>query len=261
MDKAEAEALAKEIWLHYWKWPVFNEEVDAKVLNQIELVIQRLENGEPLQHILEKAWFCGMEWKVNSHVLVPRPETEELVYWILETKDQAKKSILDLGTGSGCIAVSLAKLGNWHSVSALDISEKALETAIFNSEKQKVLPDFFRFDILSEAPIISGLMKWDIMVSNPPYVLQTEANEMEKTVLDFEPHLALFVPDLNPLLFYEKIGKLGQQQLEKDGWIFFEINPKLGPETCQLLEKLGYSNIQLRQDIFGKDRMIKAQKP
>jgi release factor glutamine methyltransferase len=259
-EKSEAEAICRELWRHFSQWPFPGDEVPEKTIKQIEAALLRLETGEPLQYILETAWFCGMEWKVGPGVLIPRPETEELVHWILATEDQEKKSVIDLGTGSGCIAVSLAKLGKWNSVYALDVSGEALEIARYNAENYGLKISWSLQDILEEKPFFHSVVKWDIMVSNPPYVLQSESAEMEKQVLDFEPQMALFVPDGNPLVFYEAIAKAGINQLKEGGSLFFEINPKLGSEICSLLAELGYTHIEHRQDMFGKDRMVRARK-
>ncbi len=258
-EKSEAEAISRELWLHFGLWPFSAEAVPEKTMQQLAAVLQRLENGEPLQYILEKAWFCGMEWKVGPGVLVPRPETEELVHWILATEDQEKKSVLDLGTGSGCIAVSLAKTGKWKSVSAIDVSAEALEIARYNAEKHGLEISWHHQNILEGKPFVHAAGKWDILVSNPPYVLPGELAGMEKQVLDFEPAIALFVPDDNPLVFFEAIALAGLTQLKEGGSLFFEINPKLSRETCSLLTKMGYAHIELRQDIFGKDRMVRAR--
>jgi len=259
-EKSEAEAIARELWQHFHNWPAFDEEVPAQAMEHIFAALNRLEEGEPLQYILEKAWFYGLEWKVNASVLVPRPETEELVHWVLSLENKGKKSVLDLGTGSGCIAVSLAKSGQWKSVSAVDISPEALEIARYNAQKLGVQIEWVQQNILEEKPIVHPSRKWDIMVSNPPYVMLSESATMEKNVLDYEPHIALFVPDRDPLVFYEKIAQAGLLQLEEGGSLFFEINPALGTETCLLLQKLGYTRVELRQDMFGKDRMVRAQK-
>lgn len=228
-------------------------------VNQIEIfdkIKQRLEKQEPIQYILGQSDFYGMSFKVSPNVLIPRPETEELVDWII--KDQSKKAsltILDIGTGSGCIAVSLAKNLPKSKVYAIDVSEQALEIAKENAKNNKVEVTFIKEDILK---VESLFQKFDIIVSNPPYVREIEKQEMKPNVLHNEPSLALFVSDKNPLLFYEKIAILANEKLNNDGMLYFEINQYLSFETKKRIEEIGFTSVEVREDIYGNKRMIRA---
>lgn len=213
-------------------------------------IVARLENQEPIQYILGDCFFYSMRFEVNEHTLIPRPETEELVRWVLEDKFT---SALDIGTGSGCIAISLAK-NSAAQILALDISEKALEVAKRNAKTNKVDISFLKADILK----VPSLNKYDVIVSNPPYVLESEKEVMRRNVLKHEPHTALFVPDNNALLFYEAIAQFAQFHLNSSGKLFFEINEQKGKETQEMLQKKGFQEIEIRQDLQGKDRMVKA---
>lgn len=216
--------------------------------------LQRLEKGEPLQYVIGCAPFCGLDFHVDERVLIPRPETAELVEWVAEDA-RAGGCLLDIGTGSGCIAISLAhRLDGW-KVQGWDISEDALEVAAENSRKNGADVEFRKADILN-SPVAECC--FDVIVSNPPYVLESEKGQMEDTVLDYEPHTALFVPDTDPLLFYRAIAEFGHRALNKNGRLYFEINPLKAVEMEEMLNAEGYHNIELRKDIFGKLRMIKA---
>ncbi|MBL4745102.1 MAG: peptide chain release factor N(5)-glutamine methyltransferase [Flavobacteriaceae bacterium] len=230
------------------------EEIPLKKWNQ---ALSQLKAHKPLQYIIGSTEFYGLPFKLNEHTLIPRPETEELVAWILESIEDPLKniSILDIGTGSGCIAISLAKnLPNAH-ITAYDISKEALQTATSNASLNKVSVSFEQVDIL-EATALS--QKFDIIVSNPPYVRDLEKKEIQKNVLDYEPHTALFVSDNNPLLFYDKITALAKEHLKAEGLLFFEINQYLGKETVALVENHGFQHILLKQDMFKADRMLKT---
>ncbi len=231
------------------------------------LILDQLKCEIPIQYILGTTSFYGLEFEVNENVLIPRPETEELVEWIiqswkLEVRSQKleegnqKIKILDIGTGSGCIAVSLAKNIPNSKVFAIDVSEKALATAQKNALKNQVEVNFIKVDILKTDDLLE---QFDIIVSNPPYVRELEKQEIKKNVLDNEPHLALFVKDNDALVFYRKIAELAQKNLAVDGQLYFEINQYLAKETVDLLEKMNFKNIELRKDIYGNDRMIKAE--
>ncbi len=228
---------------------------DLKKLNQ---ALSELTNYKPIQYILGETEFYGFPFYVNEHTLIPRPETEELVSWILETTiDNSNKiSILDIGTGSGCIAISLAKKYPNAQITAFDISEKALTTAKKNGQLNNVSVKFELVDILKT---VSLTEKFDIIVSNPPYVRNLEKKEIQKNVLEHEPHTSLFVADDNPLLFYEKIARLAKNHLKPGGYLFFEINQYLGKETVSLVKNNGFNNVVLKQDIFKADRMIRAK--
>ncbi|MGS2739612.1 peptide chain release factor N(5)-glutamine methyltransferase [Sinomicrobium sp. M5D2P17] len=223
--------------------------------------LSRLKQHQPIQQILGKTVFYGLEFQVDENVLIPRPETEELVDWIV--KDcQAQKAedpaILDIGTGSGCIAVSLAKNLPKARVSAIDISGKALKVAEGNAKRHNVSVNFIEKDVLKARDI--NEYKLDIIVSNPPYIRNLEKSEIKNNVLLHEPHLALFVKDESPLVFYEKIVDLARNGLRKGGVLYFEINQYLGKEMIEMLKGKGFKDIELRKDMSGNDRMIKAVK-
>ena len=222
--------------------------------------LSQLKQERPIQYILGKAHFCDLEFGVDENVLIPRPETEELVYWIInEVQKGAPREevkILDIGTGSGCIAISLAKNLPNAKVYALDISKKALQIAGENAMDNGVDIVFLEADILS----LEGFKdKFDVIVSNPPYVRELEKLEMKNNVVEHEPGLALFVSDGDPLIFYKKITRFALSHLKKGGVLFFEINQYLGEEMKQLLEAENFSEIELRKDMFGNDRMLKGQ--
>jgi len=233
-------------------------------------ILEQLKKEIPVQYLLGKTSFYGLEFEVNSTVLIPRPETEELVEWIIQNQkssfdsaqdDSGKIKILDIGTGSGCIAISLAKNIPNAQVFAIDVSEKALATAQKNAEINEVNVTFISKNILEVVTLsaVEGLeQQFDIIVSNPPYVRELEKLEVKKNVLDNEPHLALFVEDNDALIFYRKIAELAQKNLSPNGQLFFEINQYLGKEMVELLEKMDFKNIELRKDIFGNDRMIRG---
>jgi release factor glutamine methyltransferase len=246
-------------------------EADTQVWNSI---LEKLKLEIPIQYILGTTSFFGLEFQVNENVLIPRPETEELVEWILSNNLKIQKSknlkILDIGTGSGCIAISLAKNLPNAEVFAIDFSEKALEIALKNALINEVKVVFIKTDILLIDDIKNfelfpqelttqnsqPITQIDIIVSNPPYVRNLEKHEIKKNVLDNEPHLALFVDDNDALIFYRKIAELAQKNLSENGQLYFEINQYLGIETYDLLQKMNFKNIELRKDIYGNDRMI-----
>ena len=233
-------------------------ELDENQLVQWDLITEELKTQKPIQYILGETFFYGLRFVVNENTLIPRPETEELVALILSNnhvKTASNLKILDIGTGSGCIAISLVKNISTATVFALDVSEKALEIAKINAEKNDVAVTFLLKNILETDDLEQN---FDIIVSNPPYVRNLEKREINKNVLEYEPHLALFVEDDDALLFYKKIAALAQKNLFPDGKLFFEINQYLGKETVELLEKLDFKNIQLFKDIYGNDRMISA---
>lgn len=230
--------------------------LSANQQKELEDIIVRLQNHEPIQYITGHSLFYGLSLEVNSNVLIPRPETEELVDWILNDNSIKQPLILDIGTGSGCIPIALYSKLPDSSIYAWDISQKALETARVNSQKHQATIHFKETDILNYTP---GKERFDIIVSNPPYVTIEEKKQMDKNVLDWEPQQALFVSDQDPLLFYRIIGTLALQMLLPEGKLFFEINRTFGHETIALLRGLGYSQIEIRKDISGNERMIKAQ--
>ena len=256
--------------------------------NRITTLAQQIANGTPIQYALGYAYFCGMKFRVNPHVLIPRPETEELVEWVYSSYHTPAKphnlttakphnrtttqpyTLLDIGTGSGCIAISLAKKLPQAQVTALDISLEALQTAKQNAQDLHANVEFLQLDILTEMPSLdrttaqphnrTTVPLYDCIISNPPYICESEAAQMESNVLDHEPHLALFVPDATPLLFYETIARKALHLLTPGGYLFFEINRQYGSAITTLLKDLGYTHILLRQDQFGNDRMIRAEK-
>lgn len=223
-------------------------------------ILEQLKLEIPVQYLLGKTSFYGLDFEVNSNVLIPRPETEELVDWIVQnSKSKIQNStpkILDIGTGSGCIAISLAKNIPNAQVFALDVSEKALATAKKNAVLNDVNVTFLHQSILETDDLEQ---EFDVIVSNPPYVRNLEKVEIKKNVLNNEPHLALFVEDNDALIFYRKIAELAQKNLSKSGQLYFEINQYLGEEMVMLLEKIKFKNIELRKDIYGNDRMIIAR--
>lgn len=223
---------------------------------QIRQMTARLKNYEPLQYILGECYFSGLQFHVRPGVLIPRPETEELVMRIAEEWSAKAIRLLDIGTGSGCIAVSLATLLPLSKVSACDISAEALEIARLNAASNRVIVDFQHKNILEE----SLSETFDVIVSNPPYVLEKEKEVMEQNVLRYEPALALFVPDADPLLFYRRIGLLAFEALTAEGTLYFEINQAYGKETKELLHTIGFGEVELYRDCFGKDRIIKAKR-
>ena len=236
-----------------------DKEISGNRRDVLDKMLLRLQKNEPIQYVLGKETFCGLDFEVNSHVLIPRPETRELVEWIVEDrKADASCRILDIGTGSGCISVSLAKCLPEAEVEAWDISEGALEVARRNAERNDAKVLFCHQDVLAARP---GSVFYDVIVSNPPYITEKEKSDMDANVLDWEPSTALFVPDTDPLLFYRKIAELGLMMLKMRGTLYFEINRMYGQETVHMLETLGYKHIELRKDEWGNDRMIKACKP
>lgn len=222
-------------------------------------LLAQLKKEVPIQYLLGKTNFYGLDFEVNENVLIPRPETEELVEWVINENsktDQSKKiKILDIGTGSGCIAISLAKNIPNAEVYGIDVSKKAIETAKRNAVTNKAEVTFMLQNILETEALKCN---FDIIVSNPPYVRNLEKEEIKKNVLDYEPHLALFVEDNDALVFYRKIAILAQQNLSENGQLYFEINQYLGNETKDLLEKMNFKNIELRRDIYDNDRMMKG---
>lgn len=222
--------------------------------------LARLKNEEPIQYILGVTHFMDLTFKVNEHVLIPRPETEELVRWIISEfgTPNSELRILDIGTGSGCIAISLAKNLPKAQVYALDISKKALEVAIKNAEINNAQIEFLEQDILNWNP--GFILEFDIIVSNPPYVRELEKTHMRKNVLNHEPELALFVPDDDALKFYRAIIKVTKRNLKTGGKLFFEINQYLGNEIYGLLVDNDFREVELRKDIFGNFRMLKGKK-
>jgi len=223
--------------------------------NEIGKIIARLKNHEPIQFILGMTEFYGLPFHSVPGVLIPRPETEELVQWIIQENKHLKPSILDIGTGTGCIAISLQKNIPQSTVLACDISPICVETAHRNSKLNAAEVSVFEYDILNQIPEVE-FQELDIIVSNPPYIRETEKTLMEKNVLEYEPELALFVADEKPLIFYERIADFSKIHLKNRGRLYFEINEAFGSECCNMIQEKGFSEIVLKKDIHGKDRMI-----
>ncbi|WP_291402215.1 peptide chain release factor N(5)-glutamine methyltransferase [Daejeonella sp.] len=240
-----------------------DEEIPAADLEKLLEILEQLKIGLPLQYILGETEFYDLKFKVNPSVLIPRPETEELVDWALITIREMKGEtevlkIVDLGTGSGCIPISIKKYIPLADISAIDISKEALNTAKQNAEINNTEIKFLEDDILN--PTSQELInnQYDLIISNPPYVTDSEKLEMHQNVLNHEPHSALFVPDNEALKFYVSIADFALNHLNKNGFLFLEINKNLGKETGELLTKQGFKTVEIRQDMYGKDRMIKA---
>lgn len=230
-------------------------ENSKNVLEALEL----LKKETPIQYITGETEFFGLTFKVNESVLIPRPETEELVHWVIKSNKNQKIKIIDIGTGSGCIAISIAKKMPNASVYGLDVSKDALKVAKQNADLNHVNVNFIEADILSfQNNNFNIEPSFDIIISNPPYVREQEKELMSLNVLNNEPHLALFVKDENPLLFYNMITDFAKHNLNDNGQLFFEINEYLGRDMIELLTDKNFKNIQLKQDLFKKDRMIKA---
>ena len=230
-------------------------ELSADNQAELEKIMVRLEKSEPMQYVLGTAFFYGRPFHVDPGVLIPRPETTELCQWIIEAPKEG--SILDIGTGSGCIAITLAiELPQSH-VSAWDISEEALTIAKANANVLNAHVNFEKQDAL--APLIDE-RKWDIIVSNPPYIKSKEREEMEKNVLEYEPAIALFAPESNPIAFYQSIGNYAAKTLLPDGLLYFELNPLTANAVDSYLESIGFKDIEYREDQFHKQRFLKAKK-
>jgi len=237
----------------------FHGDFDESLSHKIMKGVSELKNEKPIQYVLGKSNFYDCTILLTPVILIPRPETEELVHWILEDTAGKNVTIMDIGTGSGCIAISLARNLGSATVFAIDNSHLALETAKKSALKNKVQVSFFHHDLFSSTDT-RDLPMANIIVSNPPYVMESEKKEMRRNVLDFEPHESLFVPDADPLLFYRVILKLAETNLiRREGLIYFEINERMGSKLKDLLEEFNFTDIELRKDMHGKDRMIKAK--
>jgi len=233
-----------------------NTELNKEQQAKIEDYAQQLLAGKPIQYILGKAWFMGNELMVNEHVLIPRPETEELVEWIISYASIMNKplSILDIGAGSGCIPIALKLALPNCTLTGLDISKDALGVAQMNAKNLNASIEWMEEDILNTAALDTS---FDIIISNPPYIPLREKKDMQEQVLNFEPSIALFVSNEDPLIYYKAIAKIGKQNLSKNGQLFFEIHYNQGKAILALLDELNY-HAELRQDSFGKNRMIRA---
>lgn len=232
------------------------EILDTELFKWNEILSQ-LKKEKPIQYILGETEFYGLRFLVNENTLIPRPETEELVQWIIESQNRSSQeiTILDIGTGSGCIPITIKKSLSNANVSAIDVSKEALLVAERNALLNEVTVHFIHQDILQTEALETF---YNVIVSNPPYVRELEKEEIKKNVLDYEPHLALFVTNEDALLFYRKIAQLAKHSLVPNGYLFFEINQYLGSETVSLLQDLGFQNVTLKKDIYGNDRMIRC---
>lgn len=235
-------------------------------LEDIDSITDRLKKNEPVQYVLGEAWFAGMKFKVNSNVLIPRPETEELVDWIVKQSvvgswqsavGSGQFAIIDIGTGSGCIPITLKKKLPETNVTAIDVCSEALYTATENAAELNAEVNFILLDFL-DVEKWNELGKYDVIVSNPPYVKQSEKTSMHERVTSFEPVKALFVPDDDALLFYKKLSGFALQHLNNGGSLFVEINEALSSEVISLFQSAGFKDVQLKKDMQGKDRMVKA---
>ena len=263
--KSEITAFYRRLTDFYFQWsPTFSVlnpqyQLNKKELQKLFLALDELKKFKPIQYIINESYFYGRQFFVNEQVLIPRPETEELVKWVLNDFNDVQNyiNILELGTGSGCIAISLAKEQSKFNIEALDVSETALEIAKKNAIRHHIEIDFIHQDM-------TALVVWnkslDVIISNPPYIEAEEKREMLPNVLDYEPHLALFTPEQDPLYFYRKIIALAQSSLKSNGCLYLEINPKFKENLLTFIKSETFKDIEVRNDIFGKNRMLKAVK-
>ncbi|MFH1004799.1 MAG: peptide chain release factor N(5)-glutamine methyltransferase [Bacteroidota bacterium] len=247
MDRAKIELYEKK---------TVRREDAKKILS----VINELKTHKPIQYILGETFFYGCKIKVNENVLIPRPETEELTDWIIsDTQNSKPETLLDIGTGSGCIAIALSKNFPHTNVFAIDISDESLLVAKANAIFNQTKIDFLQADIIALSQSTnSPINNFDIIVSNPPYILSSEKKKMAKNVINYEPHLALFVNDDEPLLFYKAIANFAKKNLNKNGKLYLEINEALGSEVKKLLSEKGFKNVEVKKDMSGKERMVKG---
>lgn len=262
--KGETEAMIRLIFHHLKGWNatdmVINsdKELSEYTRGKIDEILERVLKGKPIQYVTGEAYFYGMDLMVTPDVLIPRVETQELVDFIVKKYDGVSDlKILDVGTGSGCIAIALARNLPFAQVTGIDISEKALAVAKENGKKLKANVNWVKADVFNFSPAADS---FDIIVSNPPYVMMSEQRDMEANVLEHEPWVALFVPDDDPLRFYRRIAKMGIDALKDGGTLWFELNAQLADETAKLVKSLGYEDVTLERDIAGKWRFIEAKK-
>ena len=268
-DEGEAKAIARMTYEVRFGLTVSDlclgkdTQLSADDQTQLEEIAQRLTQQEPIQYVLGQADFCGRTFMVNKHVLIPRPETEELCRWMsfpLPSPNGEKTTILDIGTGSGCIAITLAAMYPEAQVYGWDISAEALEVARVNARRHHVHVEFEQMDVLDTSHLSSPISHFSFLISNPPYICNKERKAMDANVLDHEPHTALFVPDDDPLLFYRAIAQYGRTALTDGGWLYFEINPLYAEPLREMLSDMSYHDIEIKKDQFGKQRMIRAQR-
>ncbi len=262
-DKREAYSIVRRLLYDTFGWTladIYSRSLDSLTSDEQRLLnscMERLRQGEPVQYVTGKTTFCGREFYVHQGCLIPRPETEELCAWIKEVMPHAQ-TLLDVGTGSGCIAVTMKCELPQCSVTAWDVSDEAIAIARHNASKHGASVEIVRQDALN-APH-DDEARWDVIVSNPPYICYSERADMESNVLDYEPHIALFVPDGEALLFYRAIAAYATHTLRHDGQLFFEINPLYAVDIRTLLDTLGFQDITFRRDEFDKERMVMARK-
>ena len=271
-DEGEAKAIARMTYEERFGLTLSDiylgkdTQLSADCQTELEEIAKRLLQGEPIQYVLGQTDFCGRTFMVNEHVLIPRPETEELCQWIVGSEQRKvisdKYSFLDIGTGSGCIACTLAAEMPEAEMTAWDISEEALKIARENANHNNVHVTFEQVDVLNlPSPLPFGGGRGEalsLIVSNPPYICNKERDAMETNVLEHEPHTALFVPDDDPLLFYRAIAQYGQSALKDGGWLYFEINPLYADDMQRMLSMMSYHDIEIKEDQYGKQRMIRA---
>lgn len=262
MEAGEAQAIARIVMKHYMDYDAVDIVLRGDSVlpdfmpSKIESVVMRLKQNEPIQYILGKAYFYGREFTVTSNTLIPRPETEQLVDMIVDENNANDLKVLDIGTGSGCIAISLALALKFAQVTAIDILTAAIDVAMENARNNKAQVKFLQADALNLGHL--GCEPLDIVVSNPPYVCDSEKVLMEPNVLNYEPHSALFVPDDDPLLFYRAIAQYSLRTLKPGGRLYFEINRQFGSETAQMLTELGFDDVVVTRDSFGNNRFVSA---
>jgi release factor glutamine methyltransferase len=235
---------------------VLNPTIELPNIDSLNQIVSRVNKHEPIQYLLEEAWFCNKKFFVNKNVLIPRPETEQIIDLALKLKPA---TVVDLGTGSGCIPISLALASPITQIFGVDISEQALEIANFNKNKHKVAVAFKKADILNfKNPF--KVQKFDLIISNPPYVKKQEIAEMRANVVDYEPHLALFVENDDPLIFYNAIASIANDHLQKNGNLIVEINSALGQETAKVFKESGFKKVEIIKDFFDRDRFVMANR-
>jgi release factor glutamine methyltransferase len=268
-DEGEAKAIARMTYEECFGLTLSDiylgkdTQLSADCQTELEEIAKRLMQGEPVQYVLARADFCGRTFMVNKHVLIPRPETEGLCQWIKNTQKEPSLlcTLLDIGTGSGCIAITLAAEMPEAEVTAWDISAEALIVACENAKRTHVHVSFEQVDILHlPSSVIHLTSAFELIVSNPPYICNKERTTMEANVLEHEPHTALFVPDDDPLLFYRAIAQYASTALKPGGWLYFEINPLYAKPLRDMLNMMLYHDIEIKEDQYGKQRMIRAKK-
>ena len=255
----EARSIARIVFEDVFRLFDYQSEQPFLAIDELQAIQKRLVNNEPVQYILGQADFYGLKFKVTPDVLIPRPETEELVYWVLESIQKSNLKLVDIGTGSGCIPITLKKKLTNAEILGLDVSQTALKIAQANAVLNQVDVTFQAVDILKEKGW-QALPYFDVIISNPPYIPYEEIGLMPKQVTDFEPNLALFVDDKAPLIFYQKIAQFAQQKLTPNGQLFFECNEFNAKEVVLILKQLGFSKVELAKDMEGKERMVRGYK-